>query len=240
MDIANFISPKQLLKIKSDIAEEAIIRANPIIAANYQDGIMVIAENPTTTLFKITELYDRIVFAGTGVYNDYEKLRRSGVQYADVKGFTYSRSDVKAKSIAGEYSRILGDIFSTQHTPMEVEILVLELSENNENNAMYYIPYTGSIIEERKIAVIGDIYKEPDSDVKKKNIIREHLNTLENIGNLDMTQTFRLLKDALSTVKTNNSILTPENIELVVLDRKINKDRKFRRVSIEEMKGMLT
>ena len=134
MDITNFISPKQLLKIKSDIAEEAIIRANPIIAADYKDGIMIIAENPTTTLFKITELYDRIAFAGTGVYNDYERLRKAGVQYADVKGFTYSRTDVKAKAIAGEYSSILGEIFSKQHVPMEVEILVLELGENNEEN----------------------------------------------------------------------------------------------------------
>ena len=238
MDITNFISPKQLLKIKSDIAEEAIIRANPIIAADYEDGIMIIAENPTKTLFKITELYDRIAFAGTGVYNDYEKLRRSGVQYADVKGFTYSRTDVKAKSIAGEYSRILGDIFSTQHTPMEVEILVLELSES-DTNRMYYIPYTGSIIEERKFAVIGDIYKEPDSDVKKKNILREHLASLENIGNLDMKQTFRLLRDALSKVKVNGEEIPPDNIELVVLDRKIEKDRKFRRISIDEKNDML-
>jgi proteasome alpha subunit len=239
MDITNFISPKQLIKIKSDIAEEAIIRANPIIAIDYKDGIMVIAENPTKTLFKITELYDRIVFAGTGVYNDYEKLRKSGVQYADVKGFTYSRIDVKAKSIAGEYSRILGDIFSTQNTPLEVEILVLELSDSNEDNRMYYIPYTGSIIEEKKFAVIGDIYKEPDSDVKKKNILRDHLAKLDNIGNLDMKQTFRLLRESLSKVKTNGDNIPPENIELVVLERKIVKDRKFRRVSLNEMKAML-
>jgi proteasome alpha subunit len=239
MDITNFISPKQLIKIKSDIAEEAIIRANPIIAADYKDGIMIIAENPTKTLFKITELYDRIAFAGTGVYNDYEKLRKAGVQFADVKGFTYSRNDVNAKSIAGEYSRIIGDIFSAQNTPLEIEILVLELSCINEENRMYYIPYTGAIIEEKKFAVIGDIYKEEGSDIKKKDILREHLAKLEDIGEFDLARTFKLLRDALSKVKPNGQNIPPDNIELVLLDRNIKRDRKFRRVSIDEMKNML-
>ena len=98
MEFSQFVSPKELLKIKRDIVEEALARANPIVALEFKKGILLLAENPSSTLNKIAEIYDRIAFAGTGVYNDYEKLRRAGVQYADLKGFAYSRKDVKAKA----------------------------------------------------------------------------------------------------------------------------------------------
>jgi proteasome alpha subunit len=240
MDIANFISPKQLIEIKREIAEEALARANPIIAAEYEDGIMIIGENPTNTLFKISELYDMIAFAGTGVYNDYEKLRKAGVQYADVKGFTYSRNDVKAKGITAEYSRILGDIFSMQNTPLEVEILVLELGVTHKENRMYYIPYTGALIEEIKFAVIGDVIKDSKSDTKRKNIIREYLSKQKDLGDLDFATTFRILKDALVVIKENGKSVSFDNIELAVLDRNIQRNRKFRRINSEEIKKIIS
>ena len=122
VDIANFISPKQLIEMKREIVELALARANPIVALEYRDGILLMAENPSDSLSKISEVYDRIVFAGTGVYNDYERLRRAGVQYADLRGFSYSRVDVKAKGLASEFSAILGETFARQQLPWEVEL----------------------------------------------------------------------------------------------------------------------
>jgi proteasome alpha subunit len=49
------------------------------------------------------------------------------VRAADLKGFQYSRDDVDARSLANNYAQILGQIFTHEMKPMEVEILVAEV-----------------------------------------------------------------------------------------------------------------
>ena len=93
----------------------------------YDDGIALVAENPSNTLRKISEIYDRIAFAGVGKYNEFDQLRVAGVRAADLKGYQYSRDDVDARSLANSYAQMLGQIFTHEMKPMEVEILVAEV-----------------------------------------------------------------------------------------------------------------
>ena len=51
------------------------------------DGILLCAENPSSTLRKLSEIYDRIAFAGVGKYNEFDQLRIAGVRHADLKGY---------------------------------------------------------------------------------------------------------------------------------------------------------
>ena len=87
----------------------------------------MVAESSSPTLHKISEIYDRIAFAGVGRYNEYDQLRVAGVRAADLKGYQYSRDDVDARSLANQYAQILGQIFTHEMKPMEVEILVAEV-----------------------------------------------------------------------------------------------------------------
>ena len=93
----------------------------------YADGLLFVAENPSSTLHKISEIYDRIAFAGVGKYSEFEDLRIAGIRHADLRGYSYGREDVKARDLANAYSQSLSTIFTQQMKPYEVEILVGEV-----------------------------------------------------------------------------------------------------------------
>lgn len=236
LDLSNFLSPKQLLAMKQEVVEETLAMAYPIVAIEYDNGIMMFAENPSTSLQKTSELYDRIAFAGTGVFNDYERLRKAGVQLADVKGFQYSRADVKARSIASEYSTVLGDIFVRQHVPMEVEILVAEIGEIPEDNRMYFIPFSGGLVEAKGLAVVGDYLMEEDKI--RKGLIGRFLKEADPPKDIDLTTAASLCREAIGQVRGGGE-LKAELIELVVLDRTIEVERKFRRFTKKQIAELL-
>ena len=121
----------------------------------YSDGIAIVAENSSETLRKISELYDRIAFAGVGRYNEFDQLRVAGVRAADIKGFQYSRDDVDARSLANQYAQILGQIFTHEMKPMEVEILVAEVGYVPAGDQMFHVLYDGTVFDHRDHTVLG-------------------------------------------------------------------------------------
>src|SRR6267378_1135817 len=123
MPLPYYVSPEQMMKDKAEYARKGISRGKAIVALEYLDGILLLAENPSALLHKISEIYDRIAFAGVGKYNEFENLRVAGVRHADIKGYSYSRGDVTAKSLANAYSQALGNIFTQDIKPFEVEVL---------------------------------------------------------------------------------------------------------------------
>ena len=126
-----------------------------MVAVRYADGVAMVAENSSATLRKISEIYDRIAFAGVGRYNEFDQLRVAGVRAADLKGYQYSRDDVDARSLANQYAQILGQIFTHEMKPMEVEILVAEVGHTPEGDQMFHINYDGTVFDERDYAVLG-------------------------------------------------------------------------------------
>src|SRR5438309_4613006 len=119
-----YASPEQIMRDRADYARKGIARGRAIVALEYTDGILLLAENPSAMLHKVSEIYDRIAFAGVGKYDEYERLRVMGIRQADLKGYQYSREDVTARSLASLYSQVLGEIFTNSLKPFEVEILI--------------------------------------------------------------------------------------------------------------------
>jgi proteasome alpha subunit len=235
MELTQFISPKQLLEIKREIVEEALAKSNPIVALTYADGIALLAQNPSRSLHKISEIYDRIAFAGTGLFTDYEKLRKAGVQYADLRGYTYSRRDVRAQPLAGDYSTILGEIFSREPVPMEVEILLAEVGDGPADDRLFRIPFSGGLVEETQFAVIGDIQKEEDGGKLRRGAIRKFLQERLHGAVPDLERALKIGFEALSAGRGER--LRPENAELAVLDRSSPRPRKFRRLSPDTLQS---
>jgi proteasome alpha subunit len=148
-----YVAPEQVMKDRAEYAQKGIARGRSLVATTYDVGIAIVAENPSRSLHKISEIYDRIAFGGVGKYNEYDQLRVAGVRHADTKGYAYSREDVDARSLANLYAQYLGNVFTHEMKPLEVEILVAELGEGE--NQLYHIAYEGTITDEDRFAVLG-------------------------------------------------------------------------------------
>ena len=150
-----YVAPEQVMKDRADYARKGIARGRALVAIRYDDGIAIVAENPSETLRKVSEIYDRIAFAGVGKYNEFDQLRVAGIRAADLKGFQYSRDDVDARTLANQYAQILGTIFTHEMKPMEVEILVAEVGLDPAGDQMFHILYDGTVMDQRDVAVLG-------------------------------------------------------------------------------------
>ena len=99
-----YVSPEQLMKDRADYARKGIARGRSVVVLGYDKGIAFVAENPSRALHKVSEIYDRIAFAAVGKYNEFENLRVAGVRYADLRGYSYDRTDV-TRARAGQRLR---------------------------------------------------------------------------------------------------------------------------------------
>src|SRR5688500_13450828 len=143
MPLPYYVSPEQMMKDKAEYARKGIARGRSIVTLEYGEGILLLAENPSSLLHKISEVYDRIAFAGVGKYNEFENRRIAVMRRADVKGYSYSRGDVTARALANAYSQALGNVFTQDIRPCEVEVLVAEVADGNHgsNNEIYHSLY---------------------------------------------------------------------------------------------------
>src|SRR3990167_5560671 len=225
MPLPYYVSPEQMMQDKAEYAQKGIAKGRSIIVLEYQDGIFLFADNPSSSLNKISEIYDRIAFAGAGKYSEFESLRKAGIRHADLKGYAYSREDVTAKSLANAYSQTLGTIFSQEIKPFEVEILVAEINNNPETNEIYRILYDGNISDEQGYTVIGGRAE------GIKIFLKERYSP-----NMPLKDALKLSIEALESVV--NMKLAQENMEVAVLDRNKNR-RKFRRIKIDELTAII-
>jgi proteasome alpha subunit len=225
MAMPYYVSPEQMMQDKAEYARKGIAKGRSIIALEYAEGILIVAENPSASLNKVSELYDRIAFAGAGKYGEYERLRKEGIRYADMKGYAYGREDVTAKSLANAYSQVIGNIFSMEMKPLEVEILVLEVGEGSSQNELYRITFDGSIADEKGYTSIGGQAEELKLFLKDKYA--------EPLGLEPAVQLATRALEAAASQKVKAATL-----EVAALDR-TRAGRKFRRLSQAEIRSII-
>ena len=225
MGLPFYVSPEQFMKDKSDYARKGIARGKSVLALDYADGILFLAENISKTLHKISEIYDRIAFAGVGKFNEFETLRMHGIRQADVRGYSYSRDDVSARAVANGYSQVLGQIFTAELKPFEVEILVAQVGENGSANEMFHILYDGSVADEANFVAMGG----------QSDALGERLRGTFRPG-ASLGDALQLGVGALKEVEKRE--IPAGNLEAAVLDRKRER-RKFRRLAERELFELL-
>ncbi|MGD9705309.1 MAG: proteasome subunit alpha [Acidimicrobiia bacterium] len=219
-----YVAPEQVMKDRADYARKGIARGRAAVAVVYADGVALVAENASNTLRKVSEIYDRIAFAGVGKYNEFDQLRVAGVRAADLKGYQYSREDVDARSLANQYAQILGQVFTHEMKPMEVEILVAEVGHNGSPDQLFHILYDGTVVDERRFSVLGG-----DADA-----ITGRLDTAFTEG-ADLGAAVRAATTALSGPERQ---LTAPDLEVAALSRS-NGRRCFRRLTDDEVADCL-
>src|SRR5918911_3856098 len=155
MTMPYYASAEQVMRDRSEYARKGISRGRSVAVLTYVDGVLFIAENPSSTLHKVSELYDRVGFAAVGRYSEFESLRVAGIRLADVRGYSYNRRDVTGRVIANAYAQTLGAIFTEQMKPYEVELCVAEVSESPENDQLFRLTFDGSVVDEPDFVVLG-------------------------------------------------------------------------------------
>ncbi|MGW3967296.1 proteasome subunit alpha [Amycolatopsis sp. NPDC005003] len=155
MTMPLYASPEQLMRERSELARKGIARGRSVVVLKYSGGVLFVAENPSATLHKVSEIYDRIGFAAVGRYSEFENLRVAGIRHADLKGYQYDRRDVSARALANAYAATLGSIFTEQLKPFEVEVCVAEVGATAAEDQLYRLTYDGSIFDEPQYVVMG-------------------------------------------------------------------------------------
>jgi proteasome alpha subunit len=224
MSMPFYVSPEQMMNDKAAYARKGIAKGRSLVGMLYEDGILLAAENPSQVLHKISEIYDRIAFAGAGMYSEYDSLRRQGVQFADVRGYQYSREDVDARSLANAYAQVMHSVFTTEVKPLEVEILVAELGLDAEGDQLFRITFDGIIVDEDHFSVLGG-ESEPVADRLKESWS----------AGLSPADALRTARAALAGP---DRTLEAGSLEVAVLSRG-NGRRAFRRILGDELAGLL-
>jgi proteasome alpha subunit len=216
-----YVAPEQLVRDKAEFARKGIAKGRSIVAVDYDQGVLLLAENPSTALHKISEVYDRIAFAGVGRYNEFETLRKAGIRQADLMGYLYSREDVTAMGLATAFSQTLGMIFTRDPKPFEVEILIAELSEDGSEHRLFRVTYDGTLYDERNYVAIGG----------KAEQLTDALGRRWREG-MTLEEAFQAGAEAFREAEER----APEGWEAAVLDL-TNGRRAFRRLDPSEFTG---
>jgi proteasome alpha subunit len=224
MSFPYFISPEQAMRERSELARKGIARGRSVIALAYDGGVLFVAENPSRSLQKVSELYDRVGFAAVGRFNEFDNLRRGGIQFADTRGYAYDRRDVTGRQLANVYAQTLGTIFTEQAKPYEVELCVAEVAHYGESKSpeLYRITYDGSIADEPHFVVMGGT-TEPIAAALNESFQE----------NAALEDAVRIAVSALGAGGGNGNEprkLEPATLEVAVLDA--NRPRRaFRRIT---------
>jgi proteasome alpha subunit len=219
-----YVSPEQVMKDRADYARKGIARGRSLAAFSASDGIVIVAENPSRTLYKISEIYDRIAFAGVGKYNEFEMLRIAGVRQADVKGYSFAREDVNARSLANAYAQTLGQVFTHEMKPYEVEILVAQVGETQDADEMFHILYDGTVMDEQGFTVLGG-----QAEAVAETTRERYEATLDRDGAIRL---------GASVLAADGETLGASQLEVAYLDR-ARARRAFQRVRADVLAGIL-
>lgn len=234
MSVPFYVSPEQLMKDKADYARKGIARGRAVVVVACADGIVFASENASRALHKISEIYDRVAFAAVGKYNEFENLRVAGVRYADVRGYSYDRSDVTARGLANAYAQTLGAIFTTESKPYEVEIVVAEVGRTPETDQVYRLTYDGSVADEHGFVAMGGSAEQITAKLRERWE-----------PGLSLAQALQLAVEALGSDAAAEAAgqgprpIAADQLEVAVLDRSRER-RTFRRLTGTVLAGLLT
>jgi proteasome alpha subunit len=217
-----YASPEQIMRDRSEYARKGIARGRSVVVLTYAGGVLFVAENISTTLHKVSEIYDRIGFAAVGRYNEFENLRSAGVRMADLRGYSYDRRDVTGRALASAYAQTLGTLFSEQGKPLEVEICVAEVGTTTDGDQLYRLTYDGSVQDEPGFLAMGGQAEAIG------NVLKAQHSEAHSLG-----EALKLAVEALSSVGGEGGskrTIAADQLEVAVLER-ARPGRTFRRVT---------
>ncbi|MGI9623616.1 MAG: proteasome subunit alpha, partial [Acidimicrobiales bacterium] len=130
-----------------------------------------------------------------------------------------------ARTLANQYAQSLGQVFTHEMKPMEVEILVAEIGhDEGEPDQMFHILYDGTVNDEADFAVLGG-----DAEVIHGRFEEDYSPTMSLEDGI---------RAATAALAGPDRTLTPDDLEVAELARR-NGRRAFRRVEGAELEAIL-
>ncbi|GAA1904652.1 proteasome subunit alpha [Williamsia serinedens] len=240
MTFPYYASAEQIMRDRSELARKGIARGRSVIVLTYADGVLFVAENPSNALRKVSEIYDRIGFAAVGKYNEFETLRKAGIQLADVRGYSYDRADVNGLSLANAYANTLGSVFTEQPKPFEVELCVAEVAQPGKTtpSQLYRITYDGSIADETRFLVMGGSTESITTAMKDAYDAEADLATALTGAVTALGAPPAATNGSSSQPTAEPRVLAAGDLEVAVLDRSRPR-RAFRRLTTDAVAAIL-
>ena len=151
-------------------------------------------------------------------------LKVAGIRSADLKGYSYSREDVSARELGNAYAQTLGQVFTHEMKPYEVELLVCEVGATLEDDELYHIFYDGVVIDEQGFSAIGGQHEQVNAALE---------------ADFDPHATLAdAIKLGARVLGGDAGPLAAEQLEVAFLDRSRTR-RMFRRIRNGELDGLL-
>ncbi len=244
MTMPFYSSVDQLLRDRSELARKGISRGRSVVVLTYTGGVLFVAENRSSTLHKVSEIYDRIGFAAVGRYNEFETLRNAGIRMADVRGYTYDRRDVTGRMLANFYAQVLGTSFVEQQKPYEVELCLAGVGDTPAGDQLYRVTYDGSITDEPQFVVMGGTTDPISAQLKETYRSGLELGAAIGIAVAALQATATPASSSSSSGSGNgpgaatDRVLGVSALEVAVLDRNRSR-RTFRRITGGTLRELL-
>jgi proteasome alpha subunit len=151
---------------RAQYIEGKLAAGSPVLAVSLPEGILLYTFRRQAR--KIYEIYDRLVFAGTGQQSDVESLRIAALEFASREGYNRSDEDVTIQRVATAMSAPLKRAFSDfSASPLVVRCLFAEVGPTPEDDLYYVVDYDGDYaLSRRRAAVAGTL--EAGSDLESQ------------------------------------------------------------------------
>ena len=131
MSMPFYVAPEQVMKDRADYARKGIARGRGLVAVALRRRHR--CSSPRTRRTRCARSARSTTASpspASASTTSSTSCASPACAHADLKGYQYSRDDVDARSLANQYAQILGQVFTHEMKPMEVEILVAEVGDD--------------------------------------------------------------------------------------------------------------
>ena len=136
MSFPYFISPEQAMRERSELARKGIARGRSVVALVYAGGVLFVAENPSRSLQKISELYDRSGSPRRASTTNSTTCAAAGSSTPICAATPTTGAMSRAASWPTCTRRRWARIFTEQAKPYEVELCVAEVAHYGESKPL--------------------------------------------------------------------------------------------------------
>ena len=247
---------------RKDFVEEALRPGSPAVGIAYEGGIALLSVQRSQR--KIYEIYDRQMFSAIGRQADIENIRLASIQMTHQEGFERSPDDVSVQRLVGfSLSPALKKAFGEQFaSPFVIRALFAELGRLPGSDTFFTLNYDGEFRQHTGVAVVAGTQGAEDAMLEKigelnpaftreealhkalaawsvgaREAIKRHLaigrddsddyNPLRDIDESEADSVF--LRDELKNGK----------LEVGLLERRGNRDSRFRLLSADELDKLI-
>ncbi len=146
-----------------------------------------------------------------------------GIRYADVKGYSYARADVTGKGLANAYSQTLGQVFTHEIKPFEIEVMVAEVGADPAGTEIYRIQFDGTLSAVEGFGAMGG------GEEQLAELLSDRF-----AAGMSLSEALALAAGAIEEAGEHE--VASDGWEVAVVDR-TRPRRKFRRLSAEEIES---